>query len=233
MAVAHDASSMYPTGTGTTASVGSFSWTHTPVGTPKGVIVFEVSTVAVWSAVTYGGVSLTAVPGGSAVDTSTEPGAVVAWFLGSGIPTGAQTIEVTRTNNGTASYAYAATVTAGADTGTAGVVLLQANQVYAEQSVDDGSPGADSVRYATCYSGLPDPPPAGANSTSIESKDTVANGSRFVRETTAGQGARSVGCTHATSDDVAAVHLAIIETGGAVAKAFAFLRSFPRAILNF
>jgi hypothetical protein len=39
----------------------------------------------------------------------------------------------------------------------------------------------------------------------------AAAGMQTVRETTAGQGARSVGFTSGTSDDVAAVHLAVSE----------------------
>jgi len=159
MAVAHDAFSESHTDPNISQSEVSFSWTHTPSGTPKGVLVFTF--VLLYgtdyaTSVTYGGSSMTAVVGGSAVDSATEPGVCTAWFLGSSVPAGAQTVVVNRTNNTRRMGALCATVTATGDTATAGVVLLQEDQALAEQSVDDGSPGSNSVRYAGAYSGIAD-----------------------------------------------------------------------------
>lgn len=67
----------------------------TPLGLPRGIAVSAIhgtsSTDHVVS-VTYGGVAMTRVQRNT--DTSTEPGAAEWWFLGSGIPTGTQTVSV-------------------------------------------------------------------------------------------------------------------------------------------
>ena len=130
MAVAHSAASESHTGTTGSTNQAAFSWTHTQTGTPQGVVVF-VSTFAsvtdLITSVTYGGVALTRLSGGSAQDAAGELGRMDAFFLGSGLGTGNQTITVNRTNNATVMYAAAATVTAGADTAvpTQTIVLLQ------------------------------------------------------------------------------------------------------------
>jgi hypothetical protein len=217
MAVAFDATSESHSGTTPSTSESSFSWTHTPVGTPAGVLVFTFSQTAsqICTAVTYGGVSMAAVSGGAAVDTAGETGACKAWFLNNSIPTGAQTVAVTRNNTADEAYAIAITVTSSGSTAvyTSGIVLLQEDQTLAEQSVNDGSPGTNSVRFVGLSSGGVSPTAvAGSNSTLL---NELIFGSTYyfgaVRETTAGQGLRSVGFTRTGSDDVAAVHLAVYE----------------------
>lgn len=109
MAVAFDAVSNVAAGTG------DLSWTHTPVGTPRGVkvdIVENGGTNGV-SSVTYGGVAMEL----AAVNakTSGEAGTVVTYFLGRGIPTGAQTVSVS-VSDAVSKRAVATTVTAAADT---------------------------------------------------------------------------------------------------------------------
>lgn len=217
-AVAHDAASESHTGTTGSTNQASFSWTHTPAGTPRGVLVFVYTRSATQTvtSVTYGGVAMTQVSGGAAVDTLTEPGRVDTFFLGAGIPTGARPVVVNRTNNAVVMYAVAITQTAAADTAVTGIVLLQGDQALAQQSVDDGSTGVNSVRYAGTYSGRFTPPAAGANSILLHSIDLGAYGASTVRETTAGQGARLVGFA-AVADDVAAVHLAVREFATTIA----------------
>lgn len=131
------------------------------------------------------------------------------FFLGTGVPTGAKTVQVT-TTTGTF-YAGAITVTCAGDTTTAGVVKLQEDGTLTEQNVDDGSPGSPSMRYAAGYSGLNSPPSVGANSTSLQSIDDGTQSVVICRETTAGQGSRPVGFSSATTDDRAIIHLAIKE----------------------
>lgn len=226
MAVAHDAVSESHAGTTGSASEASFSWTHTPVGTPRGVLVYTFVNANADDAtgVTYGGTALTAVPGGRAVDAAAgETGDCKAWFLGSSIPTGAQTVQVTRNNNANVMYAVCVTVTADADTATAGVLLEQEDQTLTEENVDDGSPGTNSLRYMALNSGTSTLPVAagnpgfGANTTDLGADAGIDFGSRIavvVRETTAGQGSRPVGIEFTAADDVAAVYLAIKESAG-------------------
>ena len=212
MAVAYDASSK-SAGFSTSTPI---NFTHTPVGTPAGVAVLvacdSTGTDSVTGA-TYGGSSLTAVSGGFAQDTAGEPGFCKLYFLGSSIPTGARTVSVSTTGSPNI-VCVCITVTASTTTEvyTAGIVLLQGDGTLAEQSVDDGSPGTNSVRFAGMFTGLSTPPSAGASSTVIQSEDDGVLGASFVRETTAGQGSRSVGWSSGTTDDRAAVHFAIRET---------------------
>ena len=232
MAVAFDFGQESYTGA-TTGSVSeaSFTWSHDPVGTPRGILIFVITMLSATqhvTSVTYDGVAVPAVSGGAAVDSTTEPGRCDAFFLGTSVPaTDPATIVVNRTNDAIEMYAVSITVTAAANTEvyTAGIVLLQDDGTLAEQSVDDGSPGSNSVRFAGCHSGLAGVPAAGANSTVVHGFDTGSNVAQVVRETTAGHGARSVGFSDATSDDRAAVHLAVREIPAAAAP-------YPKSLVS-
>lgn len=219
MAVAHDAASESHTGTTGSASEASFTWDHGG-GTPRGVVVF-VATVAAGSddtakdtGVTYGGVAMQQLNAWAA-DTSTEPCAVRAYFLGENVPTGTQAIVVNRVNDASVMYAAAASVTAGDDTWVPPTwVLLQNDGTIAEQSVSDtGLTGANALRYAFGWSGLGGAadPTAGANSTQLALIDLGTNGIGFAVETTPGTGSRSVGFTEGSSDDRAIIHLVVEE----------------------
>ena len=109
----------YDTTSNVAVSTSDLSWTHTPVGTPRGVIVLisqNVSSDDQVTSVSYGGVAMTEVAGSPLAKTlGTEDGALYGYFLGTGIPTGAQTVFVTvsvPTNRRAVCY----TVTAAADT---------------------------------------------------------------------------------------------------------------------
>jgi len=235
MAVIHSSSSESHTGATGSSNQGSFNWTHTQTSTPQGVLVF-VHTINSFNddagTVTYGSTTLSRVTGANAVDIGGEPGRTVAYFAGSGLPSGNQTVTVNRTNNSNVMYATVATVTAAADTDTAGVLVEQNNQTLTEENVDDGSPGANSIRYLGLYSGrgafgnqsgriTP-----GANSTAVQTIDFGARVAGLYRETVAGQGSRPVGVSCTTSDDVAAVYLAIIEAASAEPELLADVRSY-------
>lgn len=112
MAVAYDAFSVSAGGTGTQ------TWTHTPVGTPRGVIVWvqTFSGVDEISTVTYGGVACTEVTGSPNLLTTGEQGGSNCFYLGAGIPTGAQSVVATATGTTTSKVGYCVTITAAADT---------------------------------------------------------------------------------------------------------------------
>ena len=219
--VVHDATSESHTASTPSTSEASFSWSHGGAASGvKGVVVFVFQLNASANdvtSVTYGGSAVAAVAGGSAADTAGEQGRATAYFLGASVPQGTQTVVVNRNNNTNQMYAIAATVTAGGDTEvyTTGIVLLQENQAPAEQSVTDGSPGTNSVRYAGAFSGLTTWA-AGANSTELHQIDLASQTAIAVHETTAGQGSRSIGVT-GTTDDCAVVHFAVrqVAAGGA------------------
>lgn len=118
MAVAHDATSVAVRGTG------NLSWTHTPVGTPRGVCVLIVQDGPVTggaatdevSGVTYGGVAMTRQKMQQITANATNiSGTVYIYSLHTSIPTGAQTVAVTVTG-AQSKIAVAATQTASADT---------------------------------------------------------------------------------------------------------------------
>lgn len=110
-AIAYDAVSNATIGTG------NLSWTHTPVGTPRGAIVTVVqagvSSDQV-SGVTYGGVAMTELSVSPLAQAGGEVCIVYQYFLGASLPTGAQTVVVTVTNS-TNKSGSCITVTAAAD----------------------------------------------------------------------------------------------------------------------
>jgi hypothetical protein len=153
MAVSFDASSE----SAVVASVGSFNWSHNPVAASEGVLVFVVTegtTTNYVTAVTYDGEALTAVSGGSSTEADDEPGRVQAYFKGSSInTTDPATVAVTRTNNAFPMWAVAITVQATRNTEiyTPGIVAISGDGALEEESVDDGSPGTNSMRFAVGY----------------------------------------------------------------------------------
>jgi hypothetical protein len=231
MAVAHDAGNESHTGIVGSASEASFTFSNPGTASARAAIVFVLTLLgsAKDTSVTYGGVGMTLF--GTGIDTDTEPGTVRAYFLDN-VATGTQSIVVNRTNDATVMYAVSATVTAagacevysagmitqgGSSQNTGADTTGSTTGAFAEVSVDDGSPGTNSLRYAFGYYGGASPPPAGASSTLLFGIDFTALGANFVRETTAGQGARLVGFNNATADDRAAVYVAIRETPAAQA----------------
>lgn len=206
---------------GSQASVASFNIGTLGTGARAGIVFVAThnSSTAVDTGVTWNGVAMTLLY--SATDTDTEPGVVRAYFLDN-VSNG--TITVNRTNNATVCVGYAASISAAGEcqayqtiTRVSSTQNTDANTsttgtgASGEVSVDDGSPGTNSMRFAAAYSGAATPPAAGTNSTNLQVLDSTAFGSRFVRETTAGQGSRSVGFATGTTDDWALVAVAVRE----------------------
>lgn len=220
MGVAHDAASESHTGTTGSASEASFSWTHTPVGTPAGVVVFTYVRANADDAlsVTYGGVSMTAVPNARAVDTVGEPRDCKAWFLGSNVPAGAQTVEVTRTNNANIMWAACATVTAAGETEVAqGSISTAAVDFPGQTRGIPTGPGVNSeancMGYFGLHSALAAVPAMAANTTLLNSIDFGSDIALMGRLTTAATPSTvAFGWSSGTSDDTAAVWLAVQET---------------------
>lgn len=206
---------------GSQASVASFNIGTLGTGARCGIVFVctHNSATDIITGVTWNSVSMTLLY--SATDTDTEPGRVEAYFLDN-VSNG--TITVSRTNNATVTVGYAASISASsaceayqtitrvsstqntnADTSTTGTGSS------GEVAVDDASPGTNSMRFAAYYSGAATPPAAGTNSTNLQVLDSSAFGSRFVRETTAGQGSRNVGAATGTTDDWALVAVAVRE----------------------
>lgn len=229
MAVGSDGNTESHTGTTGSASEASFTWSHNPAA-PRGVLVFvhTLSEVKKVTSVTYDGVSVPELTGLAAVATTGENGRVDVFFLGSSVPTtDPANVVVNRTNDATVMYAVSISVSAATDTEVyeAGAVIQTTLDTLAAVSVDDGSPGTNSLRFASVNSGLSSPPSAAAGSTRIPDAgiDFGARSCCTVAENTAGQGARNVGFSSGTAEDRAAVYLAVREV---VAATFV-----PKAIL--
>jgi len=211
---------------GTTASTSQASFDFATAfnggSSPEGVAVCTYSLGSATNkatAVTYGGESMTAVAGGEATRDGTEDVNAKLWFLSSP-PTGSVTITVTRTNDATpvwaSAFAVEAATAAETEVYAAGIVLVQTASTAAEQNVDDGSPGTNSLRFACIASGADATDDVGANSSASAAQiDIGTMTARMVFETTAGQGSRPVGSTDTTNVDRAIVHFAVRQVAAA------------------
>lgn len=198
------------------ASVASYTVNlDTSGGRAAGVIfavTFANAGASIFTGATIGGTNAPEVTGGNASDAAGEPGHVKAYFLDNITQGASVAFTATRTNNTVVAGIYALCFSTAAAAEAFAVALLEGDGAYAEQSIDDGSPGTNSLRAACGYYGGATPQPVGAATTIVGStQDQTAFGCNCGRETTAGQGARNVGFTQVTSDDRAAVHLAVRE----------------------
>lgn len=208
MAVAFDASSE----SGTFTSTDPMTWTHTPLGTPRGVTVIftSIQETPTISAVTYGGQALTLV---RRVDqTGGEPGWTAIYFLGTGIPTGAQTVSIDHNGDGVQKRAACVTVTAAADTEIGADGGNQATSGNPQVALTTTPVSLRVVGlYATndatnAYTAL-------AGQTTIFNFSSGFRGLRVERQTTPSSGASTIGftTTGAGDDDYAVVGAAIQE----------------------
>lgn len=184
MSIAFDAASSFG------HSTLHLEWTHTPIGTPRGVIVQVVETLNVGAdnvtSVTYGGVTMTRITGATVIQASGfDMGAVYTYFLGSNIPTGPQTVYVT-VASGSSKVGIAYTVTADADTAVDCVATLDSTGVT--------DPSVTLTALHECFvvgalhSGQNDVADVsvGANYTEVYEDDFSISIGSFVRKTTLG-----------------------------------------------
>lgn len=218
--VTYDNSSESHTGITGSVSEAQFEWQHSPVDTPRGLVVYVVGSLDatdIITSVTYGGVPMNAVTGGLAQDTSGEAGFSKVYFLGTGIPTGEQTVQVNRDITATPVWACCTTVTAISDTNYTGVLVEEENQLVTEENIDDSSlgNGNGSLRFCGGFFGsssISNPGDIGASSTYLQGIDYGAYNSVVVRETVSGVGSRPVGFIN-KNDDTALVYLAVYAPG--------------------
>lgn len=96
----------------------NFSWTHTPTGTPRGVIVQVAQRTGgadQVSSVTYGSLTLTEATGSALLKNTGEDMSVHTFIGTASIPTGAQTVTV-NTSGAAHKFAMSTTLTADDDT---------------------------------------------------------------------------------------------------------------------
>lgn len=212
MAIAFDAASAAHSGT--SSSTGNFSWTHTPVGTPRGVLVLitlNAEAIDEISGVTYGGVAMAEITDSPLLHaTGAEDGALFGYFLGSGIPPGAQTVAVTVSGSTRAKTAEAITVTAARDTVIDDTGTFESGGSATAQVTLATT--ADAVCAAAAHSGaLTSGLNEDGNTTEI--RLTTFTGSfslAYGRRTTSGPGSFTLGWTSG-SDEQAVLAAAIVE----------------------
>lgn len=198
----------FPQGASFTSST---TWSHTPGGlaAPRGVAVTihqNVSSADLISAVTYGGVAMTRIA--FAQDTAGEPGASYLYYLGSGIPSGTQTVAVT--------------VSSGTDAKTGASVTFTAkgNTRVAASGIQQGDAANPSITLATpaSYEGMV----IGALFSGAAAPSSLTPGTDLVDFLNRDYGAQSGRCAYgqksganvvfnftAASDDVAMVAAAL------------------------
>lgn len=197
-----------------TPATGDLSWTHTPVGTPKGVLILVVQNGSDADRVvgaTYGGTAMTEVTGSPVTATAgDEDGVVSGFFLGASVPTGAQTAFVDVDDAGTTKAAVCITVTATGDTAqddTTGLASasLQNPSITVDNTTDAFIAAALFVALATPANITP-----AADLTELLEFDFGSQCCNFVRVTTnPGAGATAVAWTTNAADDVAVLGVAI------------------------
>lgn len=110
------------------------STTHTPTGTPRAVLFGASQSIGATdeanSAPVYGGVNMAAVSGSPLLSTSsTEDSAIYAYFLGSGVPTGAQTVTWDVNATGSTRRIWIITFTASGDVEVVDTTTVDADAV--------------------------------------------------------------------------------------------------------
>jgi hypothetical protein len=208
VAIAFDAASEFER-TGTTDPQ---TWTHTPTGTPRGVavaIVHGTSTTDHVSTVTYGGVALTEVV--RATDATTELGAAEWWYVGSGIPTGAQTVSVDLASaTGDDIHFVCITFTAGANTEVVDFDSVLDNVANPSVTLQYG--GRTCMAVGALYGGGAAPTSFTPNGNCVTVHDVDQGNfySEVIRQSSPGSSDFAIGGT-ASSDDVAFAAMAVAE----------------------
>jgi len=189
-----------------------WTWTHTPAGTPRAVIVSIVhgtsSTDHVVS-VTYGAVAMTRIV--RATDTATEPGAAELWFLGAGIPSGAQTVSVDLASATTDDLqGVSTTLTAADNTKVIDFDSISENAANPTVTLQKGD--RTGISLCAMYGGGGAPGGTLATGNTLgPTEDLGAFYAQTCRETTVDSADHTIGWSTLTSDDLAFVALCVSE----------------------
>lgn len=225
MAVAFDVRTR-STGGSNSFDNGPITFSHTPVGTPRGVVVLIGMEAGVdqITSVTYGGVTMARLR--NDVRTTAEAGQVYSYFLGSGIPTGVQNVTVNATAASNDWAAVCWTFTAAANT-----VAISNGAVAVSASTNPSlsiTPTAQAAIVYALWSGLAATIiTAQAGSTHQFGNDLGADVVMFSDKTVGAGGATTMGYT-AASDVWAHTAVAVQEAAGGPATRVPLLKSRRR-----
>jgi hypothetical protein len=218
VAVAHDANTRWPTTDGLSGTnsvdttTGDRTFTHTPSGTPKGVVVcvLAAATSAPFTGVLYGGIAMKLKT--SATDTS-EAGGVWIYTLTDtpGVPAGAQTVTI-QGATATGKWATCSTVTAATNATTIGTQFGATNTTTAANPTQAITTTASSLAYSAMHTGNLAPATAvNAGSTLQHSNDYGALAANTARRSSA-DAAGTVTITYTVvSDDYCIAAVALSE----------------------
>lgn len=203
------------------ASAG-ISWTHTPAGTVRGVIVwvFEANeSSSTVTGVTYGGEAMTEVALSPVEKSSGETASVRVYKLESvpgGVQTGAQTIAVSENSTTDHFYnAFAVSVSADADTTVVDTTVINSDATT-NPSGTLTLGGETSFAAEAYFEGTGDPGTISALTdwTIRVQPDAVPFSHGLITYDTIGSSDVTIGYTQATTDDVLLFAVAIAEAAG-------------------
>lgn len=211
MAVAHDAA----TESIRTVTTDPWTFSHTPVGTPRGVVVLinhGVADTDVISGVTYGGVAMARVRSDS--DSTGEPGRSYIYFLGASVPTGMQTVSVDLTSASDLDLEIVcATQTAAGDLEVVDNDGVSGDADDPQVTLSYG--GRTCISYVVLNSGRSVPDPGTVDDLGTMTRLADHDYGSFVaavsRQTTPGTSDFTIGYVTSASDDVAMSAVAISE----------------------
>lgn len=209
MTVAFDAQT-FPSPLGGSPS----DFTHTPVGTPRGVTVAVTMIVAAGTvtSVTYGGVAVPVVLDKISSNSQGEQGRAWIGFLGSGIPTGAQTVRVTHNGSGFLTSASCVTYTAGANTEVGdSAFTVTDTTTWTVTTTSSGS----ALRHGAFFSGYDSARLLGAGMTAIGAHSNGFRTGQHDRQTTPSSGAFAFGYVASVLTEGALVVVAVQEVAPA------------------
>lgn len=219
MTVAYDAHTAF------TLSADTGSTTHTPVGTPTGVIVAAWGVGTTWEgpqAISYGGVQLRKLTWGR--DYSTELSSLSLWVLDRLVPAGAQTVAVSfaagnvSTRQSVSWRISIITVTGNGN----GIVVKDIDHISSQNgtvganpslAMDSGNDTALRLGYLISGHNSSSSHAVGSGFTNVYNGDEASNASyRVQRETTPSSGSTDVGMT-LTDDDGVFAAIAVADDG--------------------
>lgn len=201
-----------------TPGTGDLSWTHTPNGSnvPKGVLVFIIQNAGTPDeivGVNYGSAAMIEISGSPLINLGSEVGLVYCFFLGSGIPTGAQTVTVD-VNAGATKAAGCITITAASDTELQDVDISMNSESILVPSVTLGLGGKNCFCAIGFFSGRNDVGDVTPfeNWTSRYEADFVSQLAGIYTYNIIGTSDVAAGWTQNLEDDAAMIAIAIKET---------------------
>jgi hypothetical protein len=194
-----------------TATTDPWTFSHTPAGTPRAVVVALInytSSTDQIAGVTYGGVALAKIK--ENVDTSGEQTNTQLWFLGTGIPTGAQTVSVDLTSATGDDFMMCCLTFTGAancfvkdtDGISEDIQNPQVTLQYGGKSCLSVCALGGGLSNVTDYTLV-------ASMSAVHDNDSGNEIQRVDRQTTAGTSDFTIGYTAGSSDDVSFAALAI------------------------